>query len=198
VRTLALRKRAVASDWKLCSITDAMHQSGIIERIAQWAGCAVSLVLWAALDADLQNALWWAAKLDGHPIGGTVRLEKVVLCLGWSLLVLFLFCYRYRAPIVGILGLLAGTTLIVRALFGFSTIYAFEIPGFYLIATTSLAVAYWLAPIMISAVMAYLLVARRAFARTTEGIAAAAILALYATMVWIGLFDIIHPGIGWR
>jgi hypothetical protein len=49
-----------------------------------------------------------------------------------------------------------------------------------------------------SALIAYLLVTRRLFARATESAATAATVALCAMLIWIGLFDIIHPGIGWR
>jgi hypothetical protein len=175
-----------------------MHASGIIERIAQCTTCAVSLALWAALDSDLNNALWWAAKLDAHEIAGSVRPEKVAICLGWSLLGIVVVRYRYHAQVRAVLALLVGV-LIVQLLFGLLTANIFAIPGLYLIVTHLLAaIVYWLAPTLISAVLAYLLVTRRLFLRITESVVAAAILSFCATMLWVGLFDVIHPGIRWR
>jgi hypothetical protein len=178
--------------------TVEMLAGGIVERIAQWTGCAISLILWATLDSDLNNALWWAAKMDAHQIAGTVRPEKVALCLGWSGFVVVLANYRYRVHVRAISALVVAV-LAVQFLFGLLAVKIFLIPGFHVITTNlAAAVAFGLAPILISAAMAYLLVTGQLFARITERIATAATLGLSATMIWIGAIDLIHPAITWR
>ena len=55
------------------------------------------------------NALWWAVKAPSprYWISGNVRLDKVALCLAWSLLILLFYAYRYGMAARAILALLA-------------------------------------------------------------------------------------------
>ena len=91
-----------------------VDQHGIVERLAQWVLCAGSLVLWLLLVSDLNNALWWAVKAPSprYWISGNVRLDKVALCLAWSLLILLFYAYRYGMAARAILALLASVLLV--------------------------------------------------------------------------------------
>jgi hypothetical protein len=175
-----------------------MNVREITKHIGLSVGCVVTCVLWLTLDSDLNNALWYAAKMDDHQVMGSVRLEKVALCLGWSLFVLILARYRYRAPTRAMIGLFAGV-LIIQVAFGLAVINTFAIPGLYLIARHLVAaLAFWLMPIAISAALAYWLVIRLISVRLGEKIVMAVTLSLCVAMIWTGLFDVVHPGIGWR
>lgn len=175
-----------------------MHVNSFIERSVQWAACAVSFVLWLELGSDLDNALWWAAKTDAHQIAGSVRPAKVALCLGWSLSVLGIVYYRYRAPTNSFFGVMAGV-LLVQMSYGLVEINTFQIPSLYMIARYPVAAsAFWLTPIVISTGLAYLMITQRKLARIADRIVVAANVGLSATMIWVSLFDIVYSGISWR
>jgi hypothetical protein len=91
-----------------------VDQHGIVERLAQWVLCAGSLVLWLLLVSDLNNALWWAVKAPSPPywISGTVRMDKVALCLAWSLLIFLFYACRYGMAARAIMALLASVLLL--------------------------------------------------------------------------------------
>lgn len=182
--------------------TDGMtvDQHGIVERLAQWVLCAVSLVLWLLLVSDLNNALWWAVKAPSprYWISGAVRMDKVALCLAWSLLILLFYAYRYGMAARAILALLASVLLVqvADAAMKFNVV---DIPYLYLATKYFLLAIMWLvAPVLISAVLAYVMLTKRAFVQTHVRVASAITLGACAMMVWIGLFDAVYPGIGWR
>jgi len=175
-----------------------MNQIGIIERVAHWAVCLASLALWLILDTDFENALWWAAKMDAHKIAGSVRPEKVALCLTWSLCVFVVVHYRYRATMRAVFSLLA-SILIVQILFSLVEINTFAIPGLYLISKYLFAaIVFWLTPIVISTLLADRLVTRQIFLRMSERIVTALTLCFSAMMIWVSFFDLVHPSIVWR
>jgi hypothetical protein len=181
-----------------------VDQHGIVERLAQWVYCAGSLVLWLLLVSDLNNALWWAVKAPSprYWISGNVRLDKVALCLAWSLLVLLFYAYRYGMAARAILALLA-SVLLVQVADAAIKLNIYDIPYLnpYLYLVTQyffLAIMWLIAPVLISAVLAYVMLAKKAFVQTHVRVASAITLGACAMMVWIGLFDAVYPGIGWR
>ena len=152
------------------------------------------------LVSDWENALWWAAKAPSprYWISGAVRIEKVALCLAWSLLIFLLYAYRYGMAARAIIALLA-SVLLVQVVHAVLKINIFIIPYLYLVTQYFLLVIMWLiAPMLISAVLAYVTWAKRAFVQTHARIAAAITLGVCAMMVWVGLFDAVYPGIVWR
>jgi len=181
-----------------------VDQHGIVERLAQWVLCAGSLVLWLSLVSDLNNALWWAVKAPSprYWISGNVRLDKVALCLAWSLSILLFYAYRYGMAARAILALLA-SVLLVQVADAAIKLNIYDIPYLnpYLYLVTQyffLAIMWLIAPVLISAVLAYVMLAKRAFVQTHVRVASAVTLGACAMMVWIGLFDAVYPGIGWR
>jgi hypothetical protein len=181
-----------------------VDQHGIVERLAQWVLCAGSLVLWLSLVSDLNNALWWAVKAPSprYWISGNVRLDKVALCLAWSLSILLFYAYRYGMAARAILALLA-SVLLVQVADAAIKLNIYDIPYLnpYLYLVTQyffLAIMWLIAPVLISAVLAYVMLAKRAFVQTHVRVASAITLGACAMMVWIGLFDAVYPGIGWR
>jgi hypothetical protein len=181
-----------------------VDQHGIVERLAQWVLCAGSLVLWLLLVSDLNNALWWAVKAPSprYWISGNVRLDKVALCLAWSLLILLFYAYRYGMAARAILALLA-SVLLVQVADAAIKLNIYDIPYLnpYLYLVTQyffLAIMWLIAPVLISAVLAYVMLAKKAFVQTHVRVASAITLGACAMMVWIGLFDAVYPGIGWR
>jgi len=181
-----------------------VDQHGIVERLAQWVLCAGSLVLWLSLVSDLNNALWWAVKAPSprYWISGNVRLDKVALCLAWSLSILLFYAYRYGMAARAILALLA-SVLLVQVADAAIKLNIYDIPylNHYLYLVTQyffLAIMWLIAPVLISAVLAYVMLAKKAFVQTHVRVASAITLGACAMMVWIGLFDAVYPGIGWR
>jgi hypothetical protein len=181
-----------------------VDQHGIVERLAQWVLCAGSLVLWLSLVSDLNNALWWAVKAPSprYWISGNVRLDKVALCLAWSLLVLLFYAYRYGMAARAILALLA-SVLLVQVADAAIKLNIYDIPYLnpYLYLVTQyffLAIMWLITPVLISAVLGYVMLAKKAFVQTHVRVASAITLGACAMMVWIGLFDAVYPGIGWR
>ena len=181
-----------------------VDQHGIVERLAQWVLCAGSLVLWLLLVSDLNNALWWAVKAPSprYWISGNVRLDKVALCLAWSLSILLFYAYRYGMAARAILALLA-SVLLVQVADAAIKLNIYDIPYLnpYLYLVTQyffLAIMWLIAPVLISAVIAYVMLAKKAFVQTHVRVASAITLGACAMMVWIGLFDAVYPGIGWR
>ena len=161
-------------------------------------------MLWLLLNSDLENALWWAVKAPSarYWISGDVRMEKVALCLAWSMSI-FLFCaYRYGMAARAILALLA-SVLLVKVVDAAMKLNIVDIPYLYpyLYLVTQyflLAIMWLIAPVLISAVLAYVMLTKRAFVQTHVRVASAITLGACAMMVWIGLFDAVYPGIGWR
>jgi hypothetical protein len=181
-----------------------VDQHGIVERLAQWVLCAGSLVLWLLLVSDLNNALWWAVKAPSprYWISGAVRLDKVALCLAWSLSILLFYAYRYGMAARAILALLA-SVLLVQVADAAMKLNIYDIPYLnpYLYLVTQyffLAIMWLIAPVLISAVLAYVMLAKKAFVQTHVRVASAITLGACAMMVWIGLFDTVYPGIDWR
>jgi hypothetical protein len=181
-----------------------VDQHGIVERLAHWVFCAGSLVLWLLLDSDLENALWWAFKAPSarYWVSGTVRLDKVALCLAWSLLIFLFYAYRYGMAARAILALLA-SVLLVKVVDAAMKLNIDDIPYLYsflyLVRQYFLLAIIWLiAPVLISAVLAYVMLTKGAFVQTHVRVASAITLGACAMMVWIGLFDTVYPGIGWR
>jgi hypothetical protein len=177
-----------------------VDQHGIVERLAQWVLCAGSLVLWLLLVSDLNNALWWAVKAPSprYWISGNVRLDKVALCLAWSLLILLFYAYRYGMAARAILALLA-SVLLVQVADAAMQLNIYEIPYLYLVTQYFFLAIMWLiAPVLISAILAYVMLAKKAFVQMHVRVASAITLGACAMMVWVGLFDAVYPGIGWR
>ena len=177
-----------------------MDQHGIVERLAQWVLCAGSLVLWLLLDSDLENALWWAVKAPSphYWISGAVRMDKVALCLAWSLLIFLFYAYRYGMAARAIIALLA-SVLLVQAVDAAMKLNIVDIPYLYLVKQYFVLAIMWLiAPVLIPAVLAYVMLTKRAFVQTHVRVASAIALGACAMMVWVGLFDTFYPGIAWR
>jgi hypothetical protein len=135
-------------------------------------------------------------------ISGNVRLDKVALCLAWSLSILLLYAYRYGMAARAILALLA-SVLLVQVADAAIKLNIYDIPCLnpYLYLVTQyffLAIMWLIAPVLISAVLAYVMLAKKAFVQTHVRVASAITLGACAMMVWIGLFDAVYPGIGWR
>lgn len=169
-----------------------------LERIVLACAGMVSLVLWLSLHADFANALIWAAKLEGHPIDGTVRMSKVVICLGWSLAAFGFICHRCEIRTMAVLALFAAT-LITGIGLSIIDIKFFDMPGAELIVrSVPLALLYTFKLPLTAIALAYLIVTRRTSAHAYERLSLAVTLGLCAIMVWTGLFDVIYPGIGWR
>ena len=171
-----------------------------MERLAHWVFCAGSLVLWLLLNSDLENALWWAVKAPSarYWISGDVRMEKVALCLAWSMLIGRGAAARYGMAARAILALLA-SVLLVQVVDAAMKINIVDIPYLYLVTQYFLLAIMWLiAPVLISAVLAYVMLTKRAFVQTHVRVASAITLGACAMMVWIGLFDAVYPGIVWR
>jgi hypothetical protein len=173
-----------------------------IEYVCLWAICAGSLLLWFALDADFENALWWAWKMPGS-FGGTVRLDKVVICLSWSVMVLSGIAWRYDLVTAKVL-LFLGLALLVQLVVSIVQVGEFAI--FHITRPTgSLMTAFGIlmlllvaAKIAIPAILAYRLVVRPSLPQKHVAIAVALTLSACGVMIWIGLLDVIHPGITWR
>jgi hypothetical protein len=177
-----------------------MDQHGIVERLAQWVLCAGSLVLWLLLVSDLNNALWWAVKAPSprYWISGAVRMDKVALCLAWSLLIFLFYGYRYGMAARAAIALLV-SVLLVQVVDAAMKINIVVIPYLYLVTQYFLLAIMWLiAPVLISAVLAYVLLTKKAFVQTHVRIASAITLGACAMMAWVGLFDAVYPGIVWR
>lgn len=170
------------------------------ELAVLWAVCLISLLLWFALDVDLENALWWAVKTPG-PIGagiGSVRADKVAICLGWSGVVLLAASYRYGLSAKRVLTFL-GAALLTLIAVSVLELHALEIPYLYLVYRyPSAALALVVAKIVVSAGFAYRLLTREAFAMRHAAIVAAVAMGACGLMIWNGLFDVFYPGIGWR
>ena len=152
------------------------------------------------LNSDLENALWWAVKAPSPPywVSGTVRLEKVALCLAWSMLIFLFYALRYGMAARAILALLA-SVLLVQVVDAAMKLNIVDIPYLYLATRYFLLGIMWLiAPVLISAVLAYVMLTKKAFVQTHVRIASAITLGACAMMVWVGLFDTFYPGIGWR
>jgi len=127
---------------------------------------------------------------------GDVRMEKVALCLVWSLFVFLLYAYRYGMAARAIIALLA-IVLIVQVVNAVLKINLFVIP--YPVMQYFLGSLMGLfTPVLISAVFAYSVCTKRVFVQTHARVASAITLGACAMMVWIGLFDAVYPGIGWR
>ncbi|WP_161855102.1 hypothetical protein [Bradyrhizobium sp. CCBAU 051011] len=177
-----------------------VNQLGSVERLAHWGLCAGSLVLWLLLNSDWQNALMWAVKAPSprYWIDGTVRWDKVALCLAWSFSVFLLHVCRYGMAARAIIALLA-SVLLVQGVDAVLKINMADIPYVYLVVKYVLLAIIWLvAPLLIAAVLAYVTWTKRAFLQTHVRIPSAITLGACAMMVWVGLFDVIYPGIGWR
>jgi hypothetical protein len=97
-----------------------------------------------------------------------------------------------------IIALLA-SVLLVQGVDAVLKINMADIPYVYLVVKYVLLAIIWLvAPLLIAAVLAYVTWTKRAFVQTHVRIASAITLGACAMMVWVGLFDVIYPGIGWR
>ena len=177
-----------------------VDQHGIVGRLAHWVLCAGSLVLWLLLVSDLENALWWAVKAPSprYWISGAVRMEKVALCLAWSLLIFLFYAYRYGIAARAIIALLA-SVLLLQAVDAAMRINIIVIPHLYLVARYFLLAIMWtITRVLISAVLAYVMLTKRTFVQTHVRIASGITLGACAMMVWVGRFDAVYPGIVWR
>jgi hypothetical protein len=177
-----------------------VDQHGIVERLAHWVLCAGSLVLWLSLAGDWDHALWWAVKAPSprYWINDSLRWEKVALCLVWSFLIFLLCAYRYRMAARAIIASLA-SVLLVQVVDAVLKINIADIPYSYLFMKYFLLAIMWsITPLLLSMVLAYAMLTKRAFVQTHLRIASAITLGACAMMIWIGLFDTVYPGIGWR
>ncbi|WP_065752888.1 hypothetical protein [Bradyrhizobium paxllaeri] len=158
-------------------------------------------MLWLSLDADWQNALLWAVKAPspGYWISSTVRWEKVALCLAWSFSVFLFYVYRYGMAARAIIALLV-SVLLIQVVDAVLKLNIDSIPYLWGVVKHFLFAIVWVvvAPVLISAVLAYVIWTKRAFVQTQVRIASAMTLGACAMMVWVGLFDAVYPGIGWR
>ena len=160
-------------------------------------------MLWLALDTDFQSALWQVARLDIHEIGGTVRVDKVALCLGWGCVIVALTRYRYRITMPSVIGSISGIWLIQ---FAFVTcevaIYGLPSAGALIVEHIWIAViaiiALWLAPQLISMVWVYFMLTRAGLEDKHSRLVFAIALGASAMMMSVSLFDIVHPGVAWR
>ena len=176
----------------------AQHE--ILERLAHWVLCAASLVLWLSLDSDWENALWLAFKAPGsrYWIDSLVRWDKVTICLSWSVLIFLLVAYCYGMAARALIALLA-SVLLVQVADALLKINLDAIPYVYLVMKySSLAILWLIAPMLISAIFAYKIWSKSAFVQTDVRIATAITLGTCAMMLWVGLFDVVYPGICWR
>ena len=129
-------------------------------------------------------------------------MDKVALCLAWSLLIFLFYAYRYGMAARAILALLA-SVLLVQVADAAMKLNIVDIPYLYpflyLVRQYFLLAIMWLiAPVLISAVLAYVLLTKKAFVQTHVRIASAITLGACAMMAWVGLFDAVYPGIVWR
>ena len=125
-------------------------------------------------------------------------MEKIALCLAWSMLIFLFHAYRYGMLARAIIALLV-SVLLVQVVDVAMTINIFVIPYLYLVTQYFLLATIWLiVPLLISAVLAYVMLAKRALVQTHVRIASAITLGACAMMVWVGLFDVVYPGIVWR
>lgn len=125
-------------------------------------------------------------------------MDKVALCLAWSLLILLFHAWRYRMAARAIMALLA-SVLLLQVIDAAVKINLDVIPYLYLVTRYFLLAIIWLiAPVLMSAVLAYVMLTKRAFVQTHVRMASAITLGACAMMVWVGLFDTVYPGIGWR
>ena len=158
-------------------------------------------MLWLSLDSDWQNALWWAVKSPSSPyvINSTVRWEKVALCLAWSFSVWLFYVCRYGMAARATIALLAGV-LLMKVVDAVLNLNIDGMPFLWGVMKHFLFAVMWfvVAPVLISAVLAYAIWTKRAFVQTHVRIAAAITLGACAMMAWVGLFDAVYPGIGWR
>jgi hypothetical protein len=169
------------------------------ERSAQWAICFASLVLWLALDTDFQSALWQVARLSIHQIGGTVRLDKVVLCLGWGCAVIALAKYRYGIATPLVLWSILGVGLIQLAFAACEVaIYELQPAGPLIIKYAWLGVIAWLVSQLSSITWVYFMLMRAGLVDRRQSLVSAVALGACAMMIWVGIFDFVHPGIIWR
>jgi hypothetical protein len=117
-------------------------------------------------------------------------MDKVALCLAWSLLIFLFYGYRYGMAARAAIALLV-SVLLVQVVDAAMKINIVVIPYLYLVTQYFLLAIMWLiAPMLISAVLAYVLLTKKAFVQTHVRIASA--------MAWVGLFDAVYPGIVWR
>jgi hypothetical protein len=126
-------------------------------------------MLWLLLVSDLENALWWAVKAPSprYWISGAVRMDKVALCLAWSLLIFLFYGYRYGMAARAAIALLA-SVLLVQVVDAAMKINIVVIPYLYLVTQYFLLAIMWLiAPMLISAVLAYVLLTKKAFVQPT-------------------------------
>ena len=117
-------------------------------------------------------------------------------------MILLFYAYRYGMAARAILALLA-SVLLVQVADAAMKLNIYDIPCLnpYLYLVTQyffLAIMWLIAPVLISAVLAYVMLAKKAFVQTHVRVASAITLGACAMMVWIGLFDAVYPGIGWR
>jgi hypothetical protein len=131
-------------------------------------------------------------------ISDVVRLEKVALCLVWSILIFLLYACRYGMAARALVALLA-SVLLFQVVDAVLKMNLDAIPYLYLVVTNFLLAITWhILSVLVPAILAYAIWAKRAFAHTHLSMASAITLGACAMMVWIGLLDIIYPGIGWR
>ena len=158
-------------------------------------------MLWLLLNSDWQGALLWAVKTPSPPywISSTVRWEKVAVCLAWSLSVFLFYVSRYGMTARAIIALLAGV-LLMQVVDAVLKLNIESIPYLWGVMKHFVFAIVWVvvAPVLISAVLAYVIWTKRAFVQTHVRIASAITLGACAMMVRIGLFDAVYPGIGWR
>jgi hypothetical protein len=174
-----------------------------VEHGCLWAICAGSLVLWFALYADFGSALWWAVKTPG-PLGSelsSVRLDKVLTCLFWSVMALGSVAWRYDLAKARVL-LLLGISLLVLFVASIVQIIlnlaVFVLPPSALMSLGIVALLLLVAKVGVATRVAYVLLARDSFPRRHVAIAVALTFAACCLMIWIGLFDVLYPGISWR
>jgi hypothetical protein len=185
---------------RIKSVRLTVRQHGILERLAHWVLCAGSLVLCLSLISDWEHALWWALKAPSprYWINDVVRWEKVALCLVWSSFIFLLYAYRYGMAARAIVALLA-SVLFVQVTDAVLKINADVIPYMNLVVKSfPLAILWFVTPVLLSAVLAYANLTKRAFAYMQARIASAITLGACSLMLWVGLFDTVYPKIGWR
>jgi hypothetical protein len=125
-------------------------------------------------------------------------MDKVALCLAWSLLIFLFYAYRYGMAARAIIALLA-SVLLVQAVDAAMKLNIVDIPYLYLVKQYFVLAIMWLiAPVLISAVLAYVMLTKKAFVQMHVRVASAIALGACAMMVWVGLFDTFYPGIAWR
>jgi hypothetical protein len=187
----------------LSDIEQRINFGRAIEYGLLWTMCAGSLVLWFALDADFGSALWWAVKTPG-PLGSglsSVRLDKVVVCLSWSVMVLGGVAWRYdlvKARVLLFLGISLLILFIASIVQIALNLAVFVFPPSALMSLGILALLLLVAKVVVATRAGYVLLARDALAQKHVAIAVALTLAACGLMIWIDLFDVLYPGISWR